>query len=214
MAEEYESAETKMKTELDIQIDELERQLQEMKRKLAVLRRQRPKQEVRDYRFKDCSGQDVPLSNLFGDRDELILIHNMGQHCSYCTMWADGFNGLLPHLMSRAAFVVVSPDEPQSQSDFAKSRGWNFPIYSARGTDFIEDMGFGERNGELMPGVSTFEKTEDGRIYRTNYTEFGPGDDYCATWHLFDLLTQGVNNWEPKISYWHRLQSSAGCKSC
>ena len=30
--------------------------------------------------------------------DRLLMIHNMGEACRYCTLWADGFNGFLPHL--------------------------------------------------------------------------------------------------------------------
>ena len=39
----------------------------------------------------------------------------MGRGCSYCTLWADGFNGLRHHFEDRAAFVVVSPDTPEQQ---------------------------------------------------------------------------------------------------
>jgi hypothetical protein len=39
---------------------------------------------------------------------------------------------------------------------------------------------------------------DDGRIVRTGRAAFGPGDDYCAVWPLFDLLEGGVGKWEPK----------------
>ncbi|HEY6803366.1 MAG TPA: DUF899 family protein [Pyrinomonadaceae bacterium] len=190
-----------MKTETDKQIDELDYKLQDMKRELAELRRQRPREEVSDYQLQDLEGRQAPLSSLFGDHKSLILVHNMGRDCSYCTMWADGFTGLLPHLESRAAFVLTSPDKPEEQKEFVRSRGWNFPVYSAAGTTFIDDMGFNDEKEGLMPGVSVFTKESDGKIYRVSRAEFGPGDDFCATWHFFDLLPEGVNGWEPRFSY-------------
>ena len=190
-----------MKTEIDKQVDELEYQLQEIKRKLSELRRQRPPEEMRDYVLFDSAGREAPLSALFSDRTYLILVHNMGRGCAYCTMWADGFTGLLPHLKSRAAFALTSPDEPEAQKQFAQSRGWNFPIYSTAGTSFAADLGFDDEREGLMPGVSVFKKESDGRIYRVSRAEFGPGDNFCAVWHLFELLPEGINGWEPKLSY-------------
>ena len=126
-----------MKTKTDNQIDELEYQLQELKQKVAELRRERPREEVEDYQLLDSEGRKASLSSLFGNQSKLILVHNMGRDCSYCTMWADGFNGLLPHLENRAAFVLTSPDKPEAQKEFVQSRGWKFPVYSAAGTSFI-----------------------------------------------------------------------------
>jgi len=190
-----------MKTKTDSQVDELEYQLQDIKRKLGELRRQRPREEIRDYQLLDSEGREAPLSSLFGDQSRLILVHNMGRHCAYCTMWADGFTGLLPHLESRAAFAVTSPDLPEAQKEFVQSRGWNFPVYSTQGTSFVADMGFDDEKEGLMPGVSVFTKETDGKMYRVSRAEFGPGDNFCAVWHFFDLLPEGIDGWEPKLSY-------------
>lgn len=158
------------------------------------------KQVVDDYIFKDWDDKDVRLSSLFGSNKDLILIHNMGRQCPYCTMWADGFNGVLDHLKDRAAFVVVSPDSPQTQKAFATSREWKFKMLSAKGSSFNKDMGF-ESKDEAQPGVSVFQKTRDGKILRVAKDEFGPGDHYCVVWHFFDLLPNGANGWSPKFKY-------------
>ncbi len=157
-------------------------------------------QQVSDYVFKDWDNKDVNLSSLFGSKEDLILVHNMGQRCSHCTMWADGFNGVVDHLQDRAAFVVVSPDSPEIQKEFATSRGWKFKMLSAKGNSFNKDMGF-EKNSEAGPGVSVFQKTSDGNILRVARDEFGPGDPYCVVWHFFDLLPKGDNGWLPKFKY-------------
>jgi predicted dithiol-disulfide oxidoreductase (DUF899 family) len=168
---------------------------------LAELRRQRPREEIGDYQLLDSEGREARLSSLFGDQSSLILVHNMGRNCSYCTMWADGFNGLLPHLESRAAFALTSSDKPEAQKEFVQSRGWNFPVYSTAGTSFIADMGFDDEKEGLMPGVSVFTKETNGKMYRVSRAEFGPGDDFCAVWHFFDLLPEGIDGWQPQLSY-------------
>jgi hypothetical protein len=30
---------------------------------------------------------------------------------------------------------------------------------------------------------------------------FGPGDDFCTLWHLFDLIPEGSGDWQPKYKY-------------
>ena len=51
------------------------------------------------------------------------------------------------------------------------------------------------------PGASTFKRQPDGAIARIASVQFGPGDVYCAPWHLFELLEGGVGAWEPRFSY-------------
>ncbi|HJT09252.1 MAG TPA: DUF899 family protein, partial [Candidatus Nitrosotalea sp.] len=58
-------------------------------------------EQVNDYELLDSENRKVNLSKLFGKKKDLIIVHNMGKTCPYCTMWADGFNGLLPHLEDR-----------------------------------------------------------------------------------------------------------------
>ena len=178
--------------------------LEKAKQRLAVLRRQMPPEPVEDYELEGPNGA-AKLSAMFGDKSDLILVHNMGSGCPYCTMWADEFNGVLHHLESRAAFVVVSPNHPKVQQDIAKKRGWRFRMYSAAGTAFIEDMGFGSEqehyDSHAMPGVSVFHRNADGSIVRVSRDFFGPGDLYCGVWHLFDLLRDGPGDWEPQFEY-------------
>ena len=140
-------------------------ELEKAQQKLAELRRRLPHEPVSDYQLQGADGP-VSLSALFGEKEDLILVHNMGSGCSYCTMWADNFNGVAHHLQDRAAFVLVSADSPSAQQEFARGRGWRFPIYSAAGSTFTAEMGFQSPGGGFMsgyqPGVSVFRK-ERGR---------------------------------------------------
>jgi predicted dithiol-disulfide oxidoreductase (DUF899 family) len=185
----------------DHEIDELSQQIEALKAKLSDARRRRPQEPVADYDLLGADGVPISLSALFGDNDDLIVVHNMGRGCAYCTMWADGFNGVVSHLEDRAAFVVVSPDEPAVQAAFAASRGWRFRMVSATGSEFTHAMGFEDKPGEYMPGFSAFHRLPDGRIVRTGRDFFGPGDDYCSPWRLFDALAGGVGAWEPRYRY-------------
>jgi predicted dithiol-disulfide oxidoreductase (DUF899 family) len=155
-------------------------------------------EEVQDYEFATPQGK-ARLSALFGDKDTLFVIHNMGTTCAHCTMWADGFNGVFEHLRDRAAFVVSSPDTPERQQSFAAGRGWKFPMVSNQGTTFAEDMGY-RPNGRVMPGVSVFKRKDD-KILRVADTAFTHGDDFCSVWHLLDLIPEGADGWQPKFSY-------------
>jgi len=50
------------------------------------------------------------------------LSREFRQPDSLAVMWADGLTGLLHHIENRAAFVVISPDRPDVQKEFASSR--------------------------------------------------------------------------------------------
>lgn len=164
-------------------------------------------QVVQDYVLAGWDGP-VRLSELFGAKHDLILIHNMGTVCTSCTMWADGFNGVYDHLASRAAFVVSSPNPVDVQKAFAASRGWRFPMVSHVGTSFAEDLGYRHRSehpfdqhvGGWNPGVSIFRR-EGETILRLSDADLGPFDGFCIVYHLFDLVPDSDVNWEPKYKY-------------
>ena len=184
----------------DKTILKLEKQLIDVKKKLAAARRKAGKRHVEDFELHGWSGR-VRLSELFGDKTELILIQNMGRQCPYCTLWADGFDGLLQHLEDRAAFAVCSPDATEVQQAFAGTRGWKFRMVSSQNTAFKKELGFERKDGRPLPGVSTFQKDAKGRMWHVASAGFGPGDDYCGLWSLFDLLPKGAGHWAPKFSY-------------
>jgi predicted dithiol-disulfide oxidoreductase (DUF899 family) len=168
-------------------IASLRQEIARLREEMARTRQEVEAQDFADTRL-DSSAGPVALSDLFGDKDNLIVIHNMGAGCSYCTMWADGFNGVYDHLAARASFVVASPDTPQTQRRFAESRGWRFPMVSYGGSDFAEACGY-RRDGSFYPGVSIFTR-KDGRIARVADEPFSPGDDFCIVWQFLSLLPQ------------------------
>ncbi|MCZ6830287.1 MAG: DUF899 family protein, partial [Gammaproteobacteria bacterium] len=124
---------------MSAQITKLEGQIFELTKRLAELRAENPGNEVKNYTFDTLSGQTT-LLELFGDQDRLLLIHNMGQGCRYCTLWGDGLNGFVPHIESAMALAMVSKDEPELQRRFANSRGWRFHLASHGGGEYIQDQ--------------------------------------------------------------------------
>lgn len=168
------------------------------RKELSDAQKNREPESVTDYTFEG-SGKSVTLSELFGDKNDLFVIHNMGTSCPYCTLWADGFNGVFDHWQDRAAVVISSPDSVEKQQQFKTERKWKFEMVSTADNTFAKDMGYRNNKGH-HPGVSVFSKSADG-ITRVADTPFGPGDDFCAVWHLFDLLPDGSNGWQPKFEY-------------
>jgi predicted dithiol-disulfide oxidoreductase (DUF899 family) len=189
-----------MNATVNDEIETLQKEIEQKREKILELRRSAPLEPVNDYTLKDRNGKEVKLSSLFDERDELLVIHNMGKKCSYCTLWADGFNGFTLPINDRMPFVVISPDAPTVQKEFADSRGWKFNMLSAEGSTFIKDLGFEPQPGQYWPGASALIR-KDGKIYRASKDIFGPGDYYCSAWHLFDLFPKGSNDWQPKYKY-------------
>jgi len=178
-----------------------------LRRDLRALQAGVEPQAVEDYVLTGWDGP-VRLSQLFGSKRDLIVIHNMGAGCPACTMWADGFNGVYDHLASRAALVVASPDPVEAQRKFAAGRGWRFPMVSYGDSRLAEDMGFrggaeptDPDAGGINPGLSVFRRDGEA-IVRVSDAEFGGDDDlFCVVFPLFDLLPDPDTSWRPKYNY-------------
>jgi len=182
------------------EIAALEKEIRQKQEALTVLRRrlsaQRP---MINTSFLDREGKIHTLSDLFGDKEVLIMIHNMGISCTYCSLWADGLNGFTPHLENYVSFVLCSPDPVAIQLSMARSRGWKFRMYSYADYDFIRSIGFSKKTDEKetpLPGVSVFSRKAD-QIFLESQAYFGPGDAYCSIWNMLDLLPTGWDNFRP-----------------
>ncbi|MEM9083511.1 MAG: DUF899 family protein [Planctomycetota bacterium] len=163
---------------------------------LEVVRSRGP-EPVEDWELRSTDGNPIKLSELFGEHTELLLVHNMGRRCSYCTLWADGLEGYQKQIAKRCAFALCSADEPDVAKAFAAERGWTYQVVSGAGSEFTKTMGYEMDDGSVLPGVSSFHKKNDGSIVRIAHTLFGPGDDFCPIWPLFDLLEGGTADYQP-----------------
>lgn len=189
---------------VNTQITELEQQIYQLTLELTQLRKQQQGTQVENkYSFETDTGRTT-LLDMFGDHNKLLVIHNMGQGCRYCTLWADGFNGFLPHLESVMSVVLVSKDSAAVQRQFANNRGWRFRLASHGGGDYISEQSVmpGQNN---MPGAVVYERN-GGQIVRRSASNFGPGDLYCSAWNLLALAGLSEAEWTPQYNYWRRPQ--------
>jgi len=140
-------------------ITSIERQIFDLTTQLNELRKANTGEVIPNYRFTTLDGE-VSLLDMFGDKDKLLLIHNMGEGCRYCTLWADGFNGFVPHLESVMPVFLVSKDSPAAQRQFANSRGWRFRLASHAGGDYIREQSVME-GSDNMPGAVVYTRSGD-----------------------------------------------------
>lgn len=182
---------------------ELEMKIMELTAELRQLQRDLPGEEVKDYEFDTVDGSRS-LSELFAGKNKLLLIHNMGQACRYCTLWGDGINPYVSHLETAMSVVMVSKDAPDVQRNFANSRQWRMRMASHGGGEYMTDQVAANGMGN-MPGAVVYEQV-DGKIYRKASTYFGPSDLYCSQWHFLGLAGIDIGDWTPQYSYWQRPQ--------
>lgn len=184
------TSESTQKDKADKKLKKISDEIAGLRKKYIKVISKQAETDVQDYILKDRDGNDIKLSEMFGENEYLIVVHNMGKACSYCTLWADGFSGVSYYIEKKAAFVLVSPDTPEVQKEFAESRGWKFKMYSGAGSSFISDMGYYTEADGYWPGCSVLQKKSDDSIRRVAKDYFGPGDFYSAPWHFFDLIPE------------------------
>src|SRR5262245_36492819 len=78
------------------------RQIRELRQKMRDVQAAVEPEPAKDYMFRRAGGGSVRLSELFGDKADLFVIHNMGQSCPYCPLWAGGFHRGFSRLSKRA----------------------------------------------------------------------------------------------------------------
>lgn len=151
---------------------------------------------VQDHALASPEGVATKLSDYFGPHEELIVIHNMGRGCDYCTLWADGFNGLARYFPTLTGLVLVSPDAPEVVREFAQSRGWKFPVASDPNSELSKALGFYFDDG-VWPGFSIIKRSPEGELVRTGGDFFGPGDDYCSVFPMMAFRSKSLEDWDP-----------------
>jgi predicted dithiol-disulfide oxidoreductase (DUF899 family) len=185
------------------EIQKLEAEMMKMGEKLAELRKESKPTPVKNYTFDTENGKTT-LLELFGDKEVLFAIHNMGQGCRYCTTWADGFNGFVSHLEDKFSLVLLSKDAPELQRRFANSRGWRFRTASHGGQEYMKEQSV-QPDGSNAPGIVVY--TRKGKeIFRKNASPFGPGDEFCSIWPLLSLAGFNGESWTPQYNYWQKPQ--------
>lgn len=185
---------------------------------LARRRRELPWVPIeKEYAFDTDDGPKT-LAELFAGRAQLLMYHFMfgfgarltpeRQGCTGCSLVADHFDGLLPHLHGRGVTFMCASMAPLDQlQDYKQQMGWRFPWVSSHGSDFNYDFGVAfteeqQRNGAeynfehvdspipQREGLSAFA-LDDGVVYHT-YSTYNRGVEVLmGTYQYLDLAPLG-----------------------
>ncbi len=199
---------------------EAEIALKDQREKVAELRRKLPQDTVvEDYplRVTDLDGdaalKETRLSALFDDPGKpLVLMHfmyggSMQDPCPMCTMWADGYDGVVSHLRQRVNFGVLVAGDLATFRRYAEGRGWrNLRLVSSEGTSFKRDFRMETPEGGQIPGASVFVKRGDQVIHTSTSSammrgQFRGMDLLSPVWNFFDLTPEGRGDFFPAKSY-------------
>ncbi|CAG0960176.1 hypothetical protein PHYC_00681 [Phycisphaerales bacterium] len=168
----------------------------------------------KNYTFDAPTGKKS-LTELFGDKRQLIVYHFMfdrtwSQGCKSCSFVADHYNPLVVHLAHRdISFATISKAPIEKIEQFRKRMGWTFAWVSGANTDFGHDFGVSFTDQELtsdtsvynftdkpypireLPGLSVFFKDSRGNLYHT-YSTFARGlEDFLTAYRYIDITPMG-----------------------
>jgi predicted dithiol-disulfide oxidoreductase (DUF899 family) len=183
---------------------------------LARLRRELPWVKVeKSYAF-DAPGGKKTLTELFGDRSQLLVYHFMfgpdwEQGCPSCSFLSDHIDGANRHLPHRDVKLMAVSRAPLAKiAAFKQRMGWRFDWVSSSGTDFNSDFGvqFSKEDvakdrvaynygispaygSEDLHGLSAFYKDAAGTVYHT-YSTYARGlDVLVGAYNFLDLAPKG-----------------------
>ena len=189
-----------------VELMQAEKELTRLHDDVARRRRELPWVPVEtDYVFDTEAGPRT-LADLFDGRSQLIVWHFMfgadwEEGCPSCSFWADGYDGMVPHLHARdVTLVAVSSAPLATLLAYRERMGWSFPWVSSGGTSFNRDFevtGSDRYNyqrvdepiGEL-PGFSVFAREGDA-VYHT-YSAYARGlDIFNNAYQMLDMVPKG-----------------------
>lgn len=151
--------------------------------------------------------REVRLRELFGDHDTLVVYHLMfhpddAEACPMCSMWVDGFNGVVRHLDQHTGFAVVAKAPLPKLRGWAQRRGWDkLRVLSSHGTSFNADLNAERSDGAQRPMISVFTAAGDQvRHFYTLPANFHDDaergiDALSPVWNVLDLLPSGRGDW-------------------
>jgi len=156
-----------------------------------------------DYTFQWANdgkvGQRVKFSELFGDKDTLMLYSFMyGPHwdnpCPSCTSLMDGFDRSAYQVTRNAAFAGIAKAPAEKINAWAKKRGWSqIALLSGFESPFQADYKCQEGSDDMqLPVMHVFTK-KGGKIHHFWATELPSChvDTVWPYWNLMDFTPEG-----------------------
>ena len=208
----------------ELRLAEIE--LMRQSERVAELRRGLPPgAPVQDYVFQegptDLNAGDSPirtvrLSELFSAPGRTLVIYHLmygksqTSPCPMCTLWIDGYNGVVQHLAQNVDFVIAAAADPATLREHARARGWhNLRLLSCGDSTFKYDLGSEDAAGVQDSTISVFTLGPDGapRHFYSAHPRMSDdidqrGIDLLApVWHVLDLTPPGRGNWYAQLDY-------------
>jgi len=158
-----------------------------------------------DYVFQWANdgrvGQSVKFSELFGDKNTLLLYSMMfgpgwDHPCPSCTSLVDGFDRTWYQVTQDAAFVVIAKAPADRINAWAKQRGWSqIPLVSGFDSPYQADYKCQDSVDMQKPVMHVFRK-QDGKILHFWGTETMSNhvDTVWPYWNLMDFTPEGRPN--------------------
>lgn len=182
---------------------------------MSLLQRSLPWERVtKDYAFDGPAGRQS-LADLFAGRSQLVVYHFMFHPddkagCPHCSLRADGFAGVIPHLAQRDVTMVAVSRAPYAKLlEYRQRMGWTFTWVSSGGSDFNADYQASFTPEEMAAkrafynytmrdpkarereGHSIFYKDAGGAVFHT-YSCYDRGNDKLNIhYHYLDLVPKG-----------------------
>lgn len=172
-----------------------------LERVAAARRRLPPGPLLPDYRLTEGPAdleqpgpaRSVRLRDLFEEHDTLFVYHLMyapdaAEACPMCSLWVDGFHGVLPHLRRHTAVAVVAKAPLPRLRSWARRRGWT-------------DLRAEHPDGTQRPMASVLRAEGDRvRHFYSAPASFPDGgergiDLLSPVWSVLDLLPRGRGDW-------------------
>lgn len=155
-----------------------------------------------DYVFEratsDGLGDAVRFSELFGDKDALLLYSFMfgpswDNPCPSCTSIVDAFDRMANSVGHDAAFVVVGKAPAEKINAWSTTRGWDsIDLVSGFGCRYQADYGCQDSDERQFPKMNVFKRV-DGVVHHFWGSEIGNNelDMIWPYWNLMDLTPAG-----------------------
>jgi len=144
-------------------------------------------------------GQHVRFSELFGDKNTLILYSfmygpNWDNPCPSCTSLVDGFDRAWYSVSRHAAFVAIAKAPAAKINAWASRRGWSrIPLVSGSESTYQADYKCqGDSDDMQLPVMHVFRK-QDGKTFHFWGTESMSNhvDTVWVYWNLLDFTPEG-----------------------
>jgi predicted dithiol-disulfide oxidoreductase (DUF899 family) len=157
-----------------------------------------------DYVFRWANdgkvGEPVRFSELFGDKDSLLIYSFMfgpswDKPCPSCTSLMDGYDRAYYSVSQDAAFVAIAKAQPERINDWATQRGWSqIPLLSGFESPYQADYKCQEPGNDDMqwPVMHVFTRRK-GKIFHFWGTESMSNhvDTVWVYWNLMDYTPEG-----------------------